>query len=241
MNRLIKAEYIKGRRSFGRKSLVAFPLLVATMAIVLMGGQFSQIGAFNWWYMILLPTLMGLVCINLTEPEKRNGFFNVSVLPVAKGKIWLAKALAGCSYLLGANMVVFVLTAVSGSMFGAQYKLWQGLAAAFALTLACAWQIPLWMFISTRLSSVAALLGALIVNVLCSSQPMAGGRLWFVPFAIPARLMAPILGVNPNGVPMQPDSPLWDTGVILPGLLIASVLFVAVLYATGRWFNGRSD
>ena len=47
MGRLIQAELLKGRRSFGRKGLVIFPLLVSGMAIFLMGGQFTQIGAYN--------------------------------------------------------------------------------------------------------------------------------------------------------------------------------------------------
>ena len=81
---LIRSEIIKGRRNFGRKGPYIFPLLVTLMGNVLMGGQLVQIGAYNWWYRMLLPTVLVLVCINLTIPEKRMRFFNVSVLPVPK-------------------------------------------------------------------------------------------------------------------------------------------------------------
>lgn len=80
MGRIIQAELLKGKRSFGRKSLVIFPLLVSCMAIFLMGGQFTQIGAYNWWYMILLPMTVGLICTNLVDSDKRLSFFNVNVL-----------------------------------------------------------------------------------------------------------------------------------------------------------------
>lgn len=241
MMRLINAEYIKGRHTFCRISIFLFPLLVAAMAIFLMGGQFTQIGAFNWWYMILLPTLMGMICIDLTGAEKRNGFFNVSVLPIGKGAIWTAKVFTGCSYLLVCNAIVFGLTTISGAIFGAQYPLWQGVAATMVLTIVHLWQIPLWMFVSTKFASVAALLGSLALNMVCGFQDIAGGKLWFIPFAIPARLMAPILGINPNGVPLDAASPLHDTSVIFPGILITAVLFTVMLYMTRQWFDGRSE
>lgn len=241
MVNLIKSEIIKGRRSSGRKSLVLFPLLVALMAIVLMGGEFTQVGAYNWWYMMFLPTVVALACINLTGPEKRMQFFNVAILPMPKGNVWLAKVWAGCCYIFTGNLIVFGLTTLSGAFFGAQYSLLRGIAAALVLTVTWAWQIPMGMFLSAKFNSVVAFLGILGINVICSIQTIAGGRLWFIPFAIPARLMAPILGINPNGVPMAPDSPLHDFSVVLPGILITAALLVISLLLTKNWFNGRSE
>lgn len=241
MVNLIKSEIIKGRRSSGRKSLVLFPLLVALMAIVLMGGEFTQVGAYNWWYMMFLPTVVALACINLTGPEKRMQFFNVAILPMPKGNVWLAKVWAGCCYIFTGNLIVFGLTTLSGAFFGAQYSLLRGIAAALVLTVTWAWQIPMGMFLSTKFNSVVTFLGILGINVICSIQTIAGSRLWFIPFAIPARLMAPILGINPNGVPMAPDSPLHDFSVVLPGILITAALLVISLLLTKNWFNGRSE
>jgi hypothetical protein len=48
MVNLIKSEYIKGRRGAGRRGMIIFPLLVALMAVVLMGGSLTQVGAYNW-------------------------------------------------------------------------------------------------------------------------------------------------------------------------------------------------
>lgn len=241
MVNLIKSEIIKGRRSSGRKSLVLFPLLVALMAIVLMGGEFTQVGAYNWWYMMFLPTVVALACINLTGPEKRMQFFNVAILPMPKGNVWLAKVWAGCCYIFTGNLIVFGLTTLSGAFFGAQYSLLRGIAAALVLTVTWAWQIPMGMFLSAKFNSVVTFLGILGINAICSIQTIAGGRLWFIPFAIPARLMAPILGINPNGVPMAPDSPLHDFSVVLPGILITAALLVISLLLTKNWFNGRSE
>ncbi|MGM0214879.1 lantibiotic immunity ABC transporter MutE/EpiE family permease subunit [Enterococcus sp. AZ109] len=241
MGKLIYAEYIKGRRSFGRRSLFFFPLLIALLAIFLMGGQFTQIGAYNWWYMTLLPTVTALVCINLINPDKRWAFFNLAVLPVAQTKIWQAKLWTGCSYLLVANFIVFGLTTLSGLLFGGQYPLWRGLAAGIVLTLTWLWQIPLGMFLATRFHSIATFLSLLGLNIVFSIQDFAGGSLWFIPFAIAPRLMAAILGINPNGVPMTADSPLHDTRVILPGLVISLILFLIFSWLTTKWFGNRRD
>lgn len=237
----IKSELIKGRRSFGRKSLVLFPLLVALMAILLMGGALTQVGAYNWWYMMFLPVTVALVCMNLIEPEKRMQFFNVVTLPIPKGRVWLAKVWTGCFYIFIGNLIVFGLTTISGFFFGSQYPVWRGIAAAFILTVTWAWQIPLGMFLSVKFNSVVTFLGILAVNVICSSQDIAGSRLWYIPFAIPARLMASILGINPNGVQMAPDSPLHDSSVVLPGILITAALFAVSLLLTKIWFNRRSE
>lgn len=83
---LIHSEYIKGKRSFGRKSLVLFPLFTTLIAIFLMGGQLTQIGAINWWYMLLMPAMVALICVNLISPEKKSHFFNISILPFPKTK-----------------------------------------------------------------------------------------------------------------------------------------------------------
>lgn len=241
MGNLIRSEYVKGRRSFGRRSLWLFPLAVVLMSTLLMSGRQSQIGAFNWWYMIILPTLVALVCINLTGSEKRQHFFNVSILPISKAKIWDAKVLTGCSYIFFANLLVFGITSITGLFFEQQYPVLSGVAAAFVLTAVMAWQIPLGLFTSARFSSYLTFIGMLGFNFIFSIQTFAGGKLWIIPFSIHARLMAPILGINPNGVPLEADSPLHDTGVILPGLLITAVLFVVMLLVTRKWFENRSE
>lgn len=241
MINLIKSEMIKGRRSFGRKALLYFPLLVTLMAVALMGGQLTQVGAYNWWYMMFLPICVALTCINLTAPEKQLHFYNIAVLPITKAKVWGSKVATGCLYLLVSNLFVFGFTTLSGFLFGAQYPLLRGIAAALVLTLTWAWQIPFGMFLSTRFNSAVTFLGILGLNIICSFQDIAGGKLWYIPFAIPARLMAPILGINPNGVPMSPQSPLHDFSVVLPGLIITIMLFVITVLLTNAWFNGRSE
>jgi hypothetical protein len=110
MSKIIRGEMLKGKRSFGRKSLILFPLLVSGMAIFLMGGELTQIGAYNWWYMLLLPMVVGLVCTNLVDADKRLGFYNCNVLPISPAKMWHGKIWTGLLYLAFSNAVVFVVS-----------------------------------------------------------------------------------------------------------------------------------
>lgn len=241
MIKLIQAEYIKGKHSFAKKCLFVFPLLVSVLAVVLMGGSLTQIGAYNWWYMMFLPVCVAFICIHLIEPEKKMHFFNLSILPIQKEKLWISKVYIGFCYLIIGNLVLFLLTTLSGALFGAQYSILRGIAAALVLSITWAWQIPLGMFLTTKFNSVITFLGIVILNILCSTQNIAGGNLWFIPFAIPSRLMAAILGINPNGVPMTLDSPLHNPNVILPGIIITTILFIISVIATKKWFNRSGE
>lgn len=237
MSKIIRGEMLKGKRSFGRKSLILFPLLVSGMAIFLMGGELTQIGAYNWWYMLLLPMVVGLVCTNLVDADKRLGFYNCNVLPISPAKMWHGKIWTGLLYLAFSNAVVFGLTTLSGLLFPSQYPLWRGLAAGIILTVTWAWQIPLGLYLAARFHSVVTFLSILFLNIFCSSQSIAGGAFWYVPFAIAPRLMAPIIHINPNGVPLEAGSPLYDAGVVLPGLILTLLFLLASSFLSTRWFS----
>lgn len=237
MVRLIVGEYIKGRHSFGRRSVVIFPLLTTLMAVFLMGGQLTQVGAYNWWYMLFLPMVVSMISINLVNIDKKLAFFNIDILPVTRSNIWMAKILAGCSYILVANTLLFGLTTVSGIIFGSQYSNLNGIFAGIVLTISWLWQIPLGMFLVAKFNSTFAFLTLISLNIIFSIQDIAGGDYWFIPFSIPARLMAPIIGVNPNGIPLTSVSSLHDSGVILPGILITLFLFLVGGIMTIRWFS----
>lgn len=237
MTNLVKSELIKGRHSFVRKVILLFPLLCALLAIILMGGSNSQIGIFNWWYILLLPTVIALICINLIDPDKRLNFFNISILARNKNQIWFAKILTGESYLLLANLLVVGITSVTGMLFGSQYETWRGVVAFILLTISFAWQLPFGMFLVTRFNSAVTVISLVGLDIFFGSQPFAGTNLWMVPFAIPARLMAPILGINPNGVPLTDGSSLYDTDVLIPGIFISCLLFIAGTFLSTKWFE----
>ncbi|MFC9437661.1 ABC transporter permease [Nocardia sp. NPDC057030] len=61
-----------------------------------------------------------------------------------------------------------------------------------------------------------------------------------VPFAWPMRVILPLAGIGPNGVPLPADSPVRDHGVILPAIALSIGLAVVVL-ALGSFHIKRKE
>lgn len=236
---IIKSELIKNRRTYGKRNIIIIPLVITILSIVLMGGRYNQIGAYNWWYVIFLPFCLLMLSMSTIEIEKKHNYFNLYSLSLEKYKLWMAKIFIITFYILVANIFVFGFTTISGLFLGSEYTIIQGLTATLVLTLTVAWQIPVMLFVSVRYHSFVGFIFMFVMNIICSGQPIAGTNLWLIPFAIPSRLMAPILRINPNGISLAMDSPLQNSGVISIGLIITIGLFVIFSAATSVWFERR--
>ena len=239
MTGLVQSELLKTKRSFARWSVLLMPLFAVLLASVLIEDRFVQACSLNWWCVIMLPAVLPIVCAALICKEQKMSCFNTAILPAPQKKTMLGKLAAGWIMLLGANAVLFLFTVLAGYFFESQFSVLSVLTAAAVLTLAYAWQVPACLLLIVRTGPAAGFFISLAVNAVCSSQPAAGSSFWIIPFAVPVRLLAPILGINPNGVPLEAASPLWNPGVILPGILI--VLAAAVLFAflACRWSEKR--
>lgn len=69
---------------------------------------------------------------------------------------------------------------------------------------------------------------------------MASESYWmYIPWSWGMRLMCPIVGVHPNGVPLEKGSPLLDPSVIPMGIAISIVIFLLLSFATAFWFSRK--
>lgn len=238
MQNLITAEMIKNRHSFIVLSLWLLPLVTIVLASFLLAEKQVQQAAFNWWYMVMLPIEVALISSCLLENDKKQNYFTLKLTPIPTLKICLAKILTGCSYLLFTNIIMMLLVLGVGSLFGKQLFLGQVLQATILLTVCFAWQIPLGMLLELKLPAIFTLIMMFIVNMFFASQTFAGSKtLWLIPFAIPARLMAAILGINPNGVLLAKNSFLHAKNVIFLGVLLTIALFGIFVVILGHYFK----
>ncbi|WEV71356.1 lantibiotic immunity ABC transporter MutE/EpiE family permease subunit [Lactobacillus sp. ESL0785] len=235
---LIKAEIIKNRHTFIALSLWLLPLITTILATFLLAGKQLQQAVFNWWYMVMLPAEVALISVYLLESDEQQNYFNLKLTPIPTLKICLAKILTGCCYLLFTNLIMMLLVLLVGRLFGKQLMFGQVFLATILLTVSFAWQIPLGMLLELKLPAVFTLIVMVTVNVFFASQTFAGNKiLWLIPFAIPARLMAAILGVNPNGVVLAKNSFLHTKNVILPGVLLTITLFGICVLVLNYYFK----
>lgn len=238
MHNVIASEWLKQKRGFGAKLVWITPLFTLLLTLCLMGGHYFQQGAFNWWYLSLLPAEMALFSASMVTMDRKKNRHGLLSVFSQKKRLWYSK-IALCLLFLFATCFLFFLGIMAGGfLLGGYLSFFQGLIASLLLFLTFAWQIPLWMFVGEK----AGIFAAALLGLLCNSgfaAFCAPGNSWWIPFAIPARLMCSILGILPNGLNVTPGTIQADPSPILPGILIALSLFFFLSAATALWFERR--
>lgn len=238
MLNFLQSEWLKEKHSFNKVVLWLGPVLTILLALLLMGGRYLQSGAYNWWYTMLLPgcfTMSSAFTVAREQKKNRHGLLGVAV---DKKKLWLAQIILCTLFLLITCFVFFIGITLGGLLFGQTTGVGASFLASILLFVTFAWQIPLWMFVSEKIGTFSTVLISLLCNfgvaVICAVESF-----WWIPFSIPARLMCPTIGVLPNGLRVEVGSNMEDTAVILPGVLIAIILFILLTIATSCWFQKR--
>ncbi|MCM1125284.1 MAG: lantibiotic immunity ABC transporter MutE/EpiE family permease subunit [Lachnospiraceae bacterium] len=202
------AEKLKYRHTSLKGLTIGMPLASVLLAMWLTHDYFA-VSSYNWWYIGLYPCLIGILCGMIGEKDKKKKNLTIGSLPCNMGKIWDAKILLG-TVLSGAAMlcvVIFTMIAVSvlenelNQTIIALPSVKVQLTAGLVIWLSSLWQIPFCLLFVQKMGMFLMLLIHMgsysILAVTASLTP------WFAffPEAITARLMCPVLGVLPNGLP----------------------------------------
>lgn len=240
----IKAEHLKTKRTFLRWLIWIAPLITLTHAIMVIAVYFIS-DAYNWWYIVMLPATVALVCALMNRYEERKLQYRaVLSLPVSLKKIWLSKVGTASVYLLMAGGIhlcgillgkFLILTDKVESSSCAVL-----IAGSVILIVTVLWQIPLCLLLAKRFGMIAAVLfnavGGIVFGVITAMT-----RFWWLcPYSYSARLMIPILKILPNGLPAEEGNSLLSGNVILPGVVVSILLFIALSMMTANWF-GRQE
>ena len=239
MLKMIKAEHIKSRHTLGIYLPVIFPILAVLLAYCLMYGNMMPEGTWNWWYAMLLPGMLAILCYLGMVKEKKMRYFNLYCLPIPISKYLMGKMIYLGLCLLIANFVIFIGTWIAGNLFGSTISVMGGFWGFVLLTVTYLWEIPLYMLLSSRFGMFTSIFSCMVLTI-GSVVAIAHSKLWWVlPSAIPIRLMCPILGILPNGLLAPEGSRLLDTSVIFPGMLISLVWFALMSRLTILWFEKK--
>jgi ABC-2 type transport system permease protein len=245
----LRAENLKFKRTFTRRLTLlapAFFLLLALPSLALLQDQhlqpwrllLSQI--YNWWPVIFIPLGSGLLAGLAHQQEVRAGGYRAGrMLPLPAARLWTAKVAALAGRQLAAALILALVTALVGTLVADGPIPWGKLLES---SLVIWWTslalLPISLFVAYWLGlagSVALGLVGSLGGVLAASTPF-----WLlVPWSWPVRLMCPIIHVHPNGVLLEPGSPLLDPGVITPGLAVSLAAFIALTALTAWRFARR--
>lgn len=233
---IIQSEFLKCKRTFPLQLIWIMPLVTLILTLVLMGGQFFQYGAYNWWYTLLLPGSLAIFCAMILQRDAKMKYRSLLPFPIDPARIWLGKVSTGLLFLLSTSCLFFCGVTIGGYLLGQDVSFSSSLLASLILLVTCAWQIPLCMLLTAKIGLFATVLINILGNLVFSVLSIKPG-IWLIPYAIPARLMCPLLQLGPNGIPLETGSALTDTGVIIPGLLIS--IFTCIIFTAGTALHFR--
>lgn len=230
------AENLKLKRTFTRKLVLLAPLATLLLTWALAAIWF-QVNAFNWWYILLMPGFISLICALSDQKEtKKLGYRGVLSLPVSLKKVWIAKNLTMIFYAALSNLVLLIGILLGGSSvpnplpFGASCL---GMLLIFITSL---WQIPLCLFLSRKIGMVGTVIIQVGVGDVLGILFATKSNWWLCPYSWTARMITPVLGILPNGTLAPSGDPLLNPSVVPIGIALSLVLFALLLLATTVWF-----
>ena len=148
----LKSENLKYKRTFTRILIFLAPSV--TVLMTSLAPMWFQVNAFNWWYVLLYPGFLTLLCVLVEHKDSgKKKYQTVFTLPVSLSKIWLAKIETAGLYVLLGNLFFLVLNVLGGfilmhlsgqpMIIGVS----NALLGTFCIILASLWEIPfcLWL------------------------------------------------------------------------------------------------
>lgn len=234
----LKCECLKQKHRFSLNLVWISPLVPLALALILMGGRYFFEAAFNWWYTLLLPATLAMMVAFTVAAEKKHNRHGLFAVYINKKDLWLSQLFMNTLQLLLLNLIFCIDLILLGAFLGITVPFDKVLTGSLVLFVSMAWQIPFFLFISEKTGSFITIMLSLIGNMGFGIF-FSPTKLWMVPFAIPARLMCPIINVLPNGLPLEAGHPLGNSQVVLPGVLITVALYFIISFITTIWFNRR--
>ncbi len=228
---IIKAEYLKTKRSFGRKILWIAPVITFLMAFVFTLGMTNAYAesVWNWWYTLLLPGMLAIMGYLSIAKEKKIKYYNQVTLATDKRRLMLGKILYMALALLFSNVLVFAGACVGGFLLSTSVPVGGAAETVLVLTVTYLWLIPLSLFLSDKFGMLVNILVCVILAAAGTVIAPSGKWLWFVS-SIPMRTACPLLHVLPNGLRAEAGNPLLNTGVILPGIAVSLCWFLVFVW-----------
>lgn len=237
---LIRSELLKMRHTFALKLVVLAPVITVLLGYGLSPHDF-QYSAYNWWYTVLLPIVISLWSASMVSREKSTGMHNMIALPIRTEKVWLGKMAALAVLLASAHIFLWGIATALGLYTTATISPTDSLIGCALLVLTYAWQLPFIAWLADKTGYLVAVITSSAANLVLSS--IGATKAWFmlIPYAIPARVVAPFFHMQPNGLPLESGSPLLDTGVVIPAIAVSIGWALVLLWGCAKGVGRGSD
>ncbi|NMM62817.1 lantibiotic immunity ABC transporter MutE/EpiE family permease subunit [Clostridium sp. P21] len=250
MSSYLKAENLKLKKTMTKKLVLIFPLI--TLLFGVMSGVYYELNTFNWWYMIMLPGNIALLCALVNQKEeKKIKYRAIFSMPIDLKKVWNSKVMLIAIYVLfcciilplGAALVgKFILPRIISSSalkYIVVIPIVHAITAAIVIAITSLWQIPICLFLAKKFGFFVPVILNVAVGITLNSMMAVKSIWWICPYSWTSRLMCPILGILPNGQMPAAKDYMLNPGVVPIGIMLSIMLFVVILIATSRWFKNQ--
>lgn len=236
MQNIIRAEFLKGKRSSISKIVIAMPFANCLISFILMGGQN---GAFNWWYFMFSPTTLALICSAALSKDKNQDYKPSRLSTVPQQTMWAGKIMYTAMLFLISSLLLSIGVHIIGIVGQENVTLAMNIYATTVLFLSSLFLLPVTLYLCDQLS--AAIGVAITVALSMGLGLMTWNRpFWRVcPFAVPNRLMCGILGMYPNGLPITGEAELFSSDPVISTVLINLAYFIVFSMFTSVWFSKK--
>ncbi|MEZ0537890.1 lantibiotic immunity ABC transporter MutE/EpiE family permease subunit [Caldicellulosiruptoraceae bacterium PP1] len=249
MINIIKSENLKYRRTFARRLILLAPLFFIVIALLqklfmpanyLRSWQLILGQVYNWWPVIFIPFGIALFAALVALQEKKAGnYHNLRAHNISPSVIWTAKILSMAYHMMLATLVLIAVIIISGLITAGGEIPWVKIfAGGFTIWLTSLAVIPLQLWAATwkgTFFSMAVGFTGLIAGVTAAPE-------WYwiyVPWSWPIRLMCPVIGVHPNGIPLEASDSLMNSSVIPVGIALSLAALIIFTIITSVWFNKK--
>lgn len=233
---IIKSEFIKSKRTSTNKFAVFAPLLCILLAACLGGGQN---GAYNWWYTMFLPGTFAIISSQVMTREKSLSYKGISLYPIAKEKVWLGKIIYIILMLIASNLIFMLGIIGTGFIFESQIPFKANVFAILVLLITLLFQIPISLFLTAKFNMFIAVVFNIAMTMLGVVSFGSSSLLALSPYGVSSALMAPILHILPNGLPVPKASPYLSGDMIIRDSTLTFLLFLILTIVTTLWFGKK--
>lgn len=245
----LQSELLKYKRTFTQKLILFFPLFFVLQALpqklfmpadYLRPWQLVINLVFNWWPLIFLPLGIALFAILVDAQERKAGNYrSLCAHKTSPMYIWINKVLGMALYTLLATLVLVVSVVLAGLVTAKGAVPWTEILTAGLVTwITSLTFIPIQLWVTTWKGIFPGMgvgFFGMIVGIVAATKPY-----WIVvPWSWPIRLMAPIIGVHPNGLTLEVSDPLREASVIPIGILVSILVFIVITAISAVWFKKR--
>lgn len=238
MNNYIKAEFIKDKRSANATLMKLVPVIVVVfnlfmvslMGVAPTGKSYVMATTFNWYPILILPVILSLLVVNSCSKETPSHLVSQKSLGLSGRKTLFAKNVVVLVELLvmliissvladGLGIFIFKETIHIKTLIMATITLFIGSLPVVGMSFL--------LFYVFHKKVVVILINFLLVF---PSALIAVQSKWvFFPWAYSLRMLAPIIGVHPNGTFLTEENPLMTTHATYLGILLSLMVYLLVL------------